>query len=66
MKQGGIAEGIVESIQACHPDMHQYLYQNILITGGSSSFPHFKERLEQEVRALVPSQFQVNILMPQQ
>ena len=35
--------------------MREALYANILVTGGSSRFPNFEERLQRELRALVPS-----------
>eukprot|EP00468_Gymnochlora_sp_CCMP2014_P002311 CAMPEP_0167755488 /NCGR_PEP_ID=MMETSP0110_2-20121227/8854_1 /TAXON_ID=629695 /ORGANISM="Gymnochlora sp., Strain CCMP2014" /LENGTH=293 /DNA_ID=CAMNT_0007641485 /DNA_START=288 /DNA_END=1169 /DNA_ORIENTATION=+ len=61
LQQGGIAEAIAESIKACHPDLHGLLYNNIIVVGGSSSFPNFLERLRTDVRSLIPTRFKLNI-----
>ncbi|KAL0403808.1 UNVERIFIED_CONTAM: Actin-related protein 6 [Sesamum radiatum] len=37
------------------------LYESIILTGGSTLFPRFAERLEKELRPLVPDEFQVKI-----
>ncbi|EOD13905.1 hypothetical protein EMIHUDRAFT_243656 [Emiliania huxleyi CCMP1516] len=55
LEQAGLPECIVQAAEACPPDMREALYANILVTGGSSRFPNFEERLQRELRALVPS-----------
>eukprot|EP00929_Paragymnodinium_shiwhaense_P071661 TRINITY_DN36412_c0_g1_i1.p1 TRINITY_DN36412_c0_g1~~TRINITY_DN36412_c0_g1_i1.p1 ORF type:complete len:423 (+),score=74.71 TRINITY_DN36412_c0_g1_i1:146-1414(+) len=40
-------------IQSCPIDYKRRLYSNIVVAGGSSSFLHFKERLERDVQSLV-------------
>ncbi len=78
INQAGIAECIVQSIQACHPDMQALLYSHIVVTGGNTLIPNFKERLYvacaflsihvmirfQEVRQLAPSEYEVKITVP--
>uniref|UniRef100_A0A7S0DQY0 Actin-related protein 6 n=1 Tax=Amorphochlora amoebiformis TaxID=1561963 RepID=A0A7S0DQY0_9EUKA len=64
INQGGIAESIVASISKCHPDLHGLLYNNIILTGGSSRFKNFRERLEQDLRALTPSKYDIKIVFP--
>lgn len=59
ISQAGLAEGVVASIQACEPEARPWLYRNILLTGGSCSFPGMAERLEGEVRSLAPAEVQV-------
>ncbi|KAI4377163.1 hypothetical protein MLD38_014840 [Melastoma candidum] len=65
MNQAGLAECIVRSIDACHPHLHPLLYGNIVLTGGSTLFPRFKERLEMELRPLVPDHYRVKIVAQQ-
>jgi len=65
MNQLGIAEAIVQSIQACDPIYHAAMYHNIVLTGGNMLIPNFKQRLEVELRALVPSQYTVRVYLPE-
>ncbi|XP_057430288.1 actin-related protein 6 [Lotus japonicus] len=61
MNQAGLAECIVQAVNSCHPHLHPVLYESIILTGGSTLFPHFAERLEKELRPLVPDDFHVKI-----
>ncbi|KAL3567008.1 hypothetical protein D5086_032423 [Populus alba] len=61
MNQAGLAECIVRAVNSCHPLLHPLLYQSIILTGGSTLFPRFAERLEMELRPLVPDDYQVKI-----
>ncbi|KAK9715181.1 hypothetical protein RND81_06G148000 [Saponaria officinalis] len=61
MNEAGLAECIVRSVNSCHPLLHPVLYESIILTGGSTLFPHFAERLEKELRPLVPDDYQVKI-----
>mmetsp|Transcript_27342 Transcript_27342/g.48346 ORF Transcript_27342/g.48346 Transcript_27342/m.48346 type:complete len:300 (-) Transcript_27342:172-1071(-) len=61
IQQKGVAGAIAESVSACHPDIQALLYNNIIITGGSSKFPNFVQRLKQELRSYVPSQYNLGI-----
>eukprot|EP00466_Bigelowiella_natans_P012801 jgi/Bigna1/46738/estExt_Genewise1.C_60276 len=61
IKQGGIAEAITQSVKACHPDIQALLYKNIVLIGGSTKFPNFQKRLRQDLRAQVPSDWEINI-----
>ncbi|XP_021899148.1 actin-related protein 6 [Carica papaya] len=62
INQAGLAECIVRAINSCHPYLHPVLYQSIILTGGSTLFPHFAERLEMELRPLVPDDYKVKII----
>jgi len=64
MEQLGIAEAIVQSIEACDPIYRAALYQNIIVTGGSAKIPHFKERLEVELRSLAPMNCKIRVFLP--
>jgi actin-related protein 6 len=61
MEQAGLAECIVQSAEACTPDLREALYANIVLTGGSIQFPNFEERLKQELRALVPGEVEIDV-----
>ncbi|KAI3775442.1 hypothetical protein L1987_50018 [Smallanthus sonchifolius] len=61
MNQAGLAECIVRAINSCHPHLHPVLYESIILTGGSTLFPGFTKRLENELRPLVPDVYQVKI-----
>lgn len=60
----GIAEAIVQSIEACDPIYRAAMYQNIVLTGGTMKIPNLKERLEQELRSLAPTNYKVRIYLP--
>ncbi|XP_010541716.1 PREDICTED: actin-related protein 6 [Tarenaya hassleriana] len=61
MNEAGLAECIVRAVNSCHSYLHPVLYQSIILTGGSTLFPQFKQRLERELRPLVPDHFDVEI-----
>ncbi|OQR95767.1 hypothetical protein THRCLA_07584 [Thraustotheca clavata] len=57
LDQAGLHGGIVEAISACPEHFQSLLYQNIILTGGTSQLPNLKERLEKELRPLVPAEY---------
>lgn len=61
MNEAGLAECIVRAINACEPELHALLYQSVLLTGGNTLLPGFKNRLEHELRPLVTDDFNINI-----
>ncbi|GMH18963.1 hypothetical protein Nepgr_020804 [Nepenthes gracilis] len=61
MNEAGLAECVVRSINSCNPLLHPVLYESIILTGGSTLFPRFAERLERELRPLVPDDYRVKI-----
>ncbi|ORM42383.1 Actin-2 [Babesia sp. Xinjiang] len=48
-----LAEVIYRAIKNCHPDMHKILFNNIVITGGSSLFSGLLERCEKDILKVV-------------
>ncbi|CAN1120600.1 Actin-related protein 6 [Linum perenne] len=62
LNQAGLAECIVRAVSSCSPLLHPVLYESIILTGGSTLFPRFAERLELELRPLVPEDYQVKII----
>eukprot|EP00026_Physarum_polycephalum_P009843 Phypoly_transcript_09980.p1 GENE.Phypoly_transcript_09980~~Phypoly_transcript_09980.p1 ORF type:complete len:428 (+),score=30.54 Phypoly_transcript_09980:32-1315(+) len=64
VNQAGIPETITQAISSTMSDLHEPLYANILITGGNVLFPNFKERIELDLRSMVPSHFNINVVTP--
>ncbi|KAK2880640.1 actin-related protein 6 [Channa argus] len=64
IQEMGIPEAIVYSIQSLPEEMQPHFYQNIVLTGGNSLFPGFRERLEEDLRSLVPAHLPVSVLLP--
>ncbi|KAF3706028.1 Actin-related protein 6 [Channa argus] len=64
IQEMGIPEAIVYSIQSLPEEMQPHFYQNIVLTGGNTLFPGFRERLEEDLRSLVPAHLPVSVLLP--
>ncbi|KAK7604023.1 hypothetical protein V9T40_004296 [Parthenolecanium corni] len=64
IKQMGITEAIVYAISQCPPESHSYLYNNIVLTGGNMKFAGIKERIYNDVRCLVPEEYDVSVYLP--
>lgn len=62
--QAGVAEAIQQAVAMCPEELHSALYANILLVGGNTKFAHFRERLERELRPLVPMEYALEIHAP--
>jgi len=62
--QMGIPEAIAHCISLCDESARSWLYRNIVLTGGNMSFPNMKERVEREVRAYAPTEYNVVVRLP--
>ena len=51
----------MEAVTACPPPLQGLLFQNIVVAGGSTKFPNFCQRLELELRPMVPDEYTVGI-----
>jgi actin-related protein len=60
----GIHEICYNSIKRCDLDLRKDLYQNIVLSGGSSMYPGFAERLHKELVALNPMRMKIKITAP--
>ena len=49
----------------CVSEMQPHFYQNIALTGGNTLFPGFRDRVYSDVRALAPTEYKVNVLLPE-
>ena len=56
-------DSIVECVGKCDTDIRKDLYGNVIVTGGNTLFPMFKERLEKELVDAV-SLVKVKVIMP--
>ncbi|XP_065194125.1 actin-related protein 6-like [Sycon ciliatum] len=57
--QMGVCEAIVHAISRTPIALHPHFYQNILVTGGSASFPGMQGRMYRELRMLAPVDYKV-------
>lgn len=64
ISQMGIPEAICYSISVCPAEAQSHLYANILLTGGCTLFPGFRERVEAEVRSRAPDHLDVQVTLP--
>eukprot|EP01100_Stratorugosa_tubuloviscum_P003161 TRINITY_DN174_c2_g3_i1.p1 TRINITY_DN174_c2_g3~~TRINITY_DN174_c2_g3_i1.p1 ORF type:complete len:379 (-),score=186.20 TRINITY_DN174_c2_g3_i1:3-1139(-) len=60
----GVHQCLTNSIQRTDIDMRRQLYSNIVLSGGSTMFPGFGERLLQEVKNLAPRDTKIKISAP--
>ena len=66
LRQGscGVHEAIHSSILKCDVDIHDDLYGNVLLSGGSTMFPGIAERISKELLALAPPAKKIKIIAP--
>uniref|UniRef100_A0AAG5DSW3 Uncharacterized protein n=1 Tax=Anopheles atroparvus TaxID=41427 RepID=A0AAG5DSW3_ANOAO len=57
----GIHHTVYNSIMKCEIDCRKTLYENIIVSGGSTMFPGFVERMYYEMDSLVPTTIGVKI-----
>ncbi|KAI3409840.1 Alpha-centractin [Globodera pallida] len=62
----GIAHCVANAIFKCDVDLRKTLYQNIVLSGGSTMFTGFGDRLLAETKRLCPKDVKVRILAPQE
>lgn len=62
MDSCGIHRMIYNSIMTCDIDIRRDLYQNIIITGGSTMFPGFADRLQKELDSLAPTSVKIKVI----
>ncbi|CAK4697732.1 hypothetical protein LEN26_014402 [Aphanomyces euteiches] len=60
----GIHECTHSTIQKCDIDIRKGLYNNIVLSGGSTMFPGLAERMTKELTALVPPALKVKVIAP--
>ncbi|KAJ7663022.1 actin actin-like protein [Mycena rosella] len=60
----GIHHKISSSISKCDFDLRRYLYRNVTLTGGTTMFPGFADRMYTELTSLSPADTKVKIIAP--
>ncbi|KAF7239368.1 Actin [Varanus komodoensis] len=60
----GIHQMILDSISRCDGSIHQDIWRNVIMAGGSTLFPGLHERLLKELRALAPKGFPAKVEAP--
>jgi len=60
----GVDKAVYNTIQACDIDVRRELYENMLLSGGSTMFPGLNDRLVKEVKALANASVQVKCVAP--
>ena len=61
IEEGGLHEGIIQSINECHLDYKNLLYENIITYGGNTKFMGFNERLFNELNCTIDHDFIKNV-----
>ncbi|KAM4646786.1 actin-1-like [Amazona ochrocephala] len=61
----GVGMMVLQSFSKCHRDIQPSILRSVLLSGGSTLFQGFKERLQKELQAGVPSTARVKIISPQ-
>ncbi|KRX43728.1 Alpha-centractin, partial [Trichinella nativa] len=62
----GAHECLAYCIQKSDIELRRQLYQNIILSGGSTLFPGFGDRLLNEVKRLAPKDIKIRITAPQE
>ena len=62
MEAAGIHHTTYNSVMACDIDIRKELFQNVILSGGTSMFPGLPERLQSELTALVPRASKVKVI----
>ncbi|KAG8439466.1 hypothetical protein GDO86_005614 [Hymenochirus boettgeri] len=65
IQEMGIPEAVVHSIHNLPEEMQPHFFKNIVLTGGNTLFPGFRERVYSEVRQLTPTDFDVAVILPE-
>merc|ERR1711874_777563 len=60
----GIHKLTYDSIMKCDVDIRRDLYENTVLSGGSTMFPNLSDRLNKEIVALAPASIKVKVVAP--
>ena len=60
----GIHDTTFQSIMKCDVDIRKDLYQNVVLSGGTTMFPGIGERMTKELSALAPSTVRIKVVAP--
>jgi len=60
----GIHELMKRSIDKCDIDIRKELYSNIVLSGGTTMYPGITDRLQKELRCIVPHSIPIRVTAP--
>jgi len=60
----GIHDTTFSSIMKCDVDIRKDLYQNIVLSGGTTMFENIGARMQKEITALAPSTMKIKVIAP--
>lgn len=60
----GVDELLYDSIQKCDVDIRRDLYENIVLSGGTTMFQNIDKRLQKELTKLAPKSMKIKIACP--
>merc|ERR1712224_704045 len=60
----GIHRLAFDSIMRCDVDIRRSLYENTVLSGGTTMFPHIDVRLSKELTALAPASMKIKVVAP--
>jgi len=63
-ESAGIHRLAFDSIMGCDVDIRRSLYENAVLSGGTTMFPHIDARLSKELTALAPASVKVKVVAP--
>jgi len=64
MESCGIHETTYKSITKCDIDLRKELYENTVMSGGSTMYPGLVDRMQKEMATLAPSNAKIRIVAP--
>ncbi|KAK9820151.1 hypothetical protein WJX72_006700 [[Myrmecia] bisecta] len=64
MEAAGIDETAFNSIMKCDVDIRKDLYNNVVLSGGTTMFPGIADRMNKEITARAPSSMKVKVVAP--
>ena len=63
-ESAGIHDTTFNSIMKCDVDIRKDLYNNIVLSGGTTMFPGIADRMSKEITALAPSAMKIKVVAP--
>ena len=61
LRNGGVHETAFATISKCDVDIRRSMYENIILSGGSTMYPGIGERLQKELLSMVPADVKVKV-----
>merc|ERR1712173_265729 len=64
LESAGIHKLTYDSIMKCDVDIRRSLYENTVLSGGSTMFPGIDVRLTKEMTSLAPASIRIKVVAP--